>query len=945
MIKQQESLLLVTLCDTLTVTKVIQILQVWPQSPPTLKKKETNEESIYADWDRFFIFGHWWNNMNQEYSFGSWIRKRRQALGLTQTALAEQVGYSAAMIRKIENDERRPSLKGAILLAEALEIPPDQRDAFLKVARQERAVDLLGSVDEEEPFPWQTAPQPQTNLPLPATLFVGREEELASLADLLQDPTCRLVTLVGLAGIGKSRLAVQMAHSQLDRFPHGAFFVSLGPLESPELIVAAIANAIGVQFHAAAEPQEQLLRFLQQKQMLLVLDSFEHLMEGASLLPGILQTAPDIQLLVTSRERLNLQGEWVFEVEGLAYPAHIDERSLERVASYSAVQLFTQGALRVNPSFSLNGENREWVARICRLTEGVPLGLELAAAWVRVLSCQEIAEEIERNLDFLKASAQDIPERHRSMQAALDHSWKLLSAREKAVFRRLSVFRGGFRREAAQKVAGAGLEEITSLLDKSLLKRVGEERYDLHELVRQYAAAHLESEAQEHSQTHNRHSTFYAVLLEQWEGQIASPRQMEILGEMDAEMDNVRPAWSWMAARRQIGDIQKSLNGLWRFHTIRTRLREGASLFRQAAAALKTVEETEVTQEAERSLVLAQVLARQGYFYLGLGRREKARELLQESLALLRASTDQARLAETLAVLGFMEYWLGAFQVAAQYAQESLVLNRALDKQFWTVFCLVTLAYNCLAQGAYEQAYSFSKESLAICRNILRDPHGTAVSLISLSAAANRLGQYAEARQWAQESLQITKTINDRWGMALIHRRLGLISLESGESRRAATLLRQSVSQFREIGDRTLMATTLVDLGVATRASGAYSESKQYFLEALHTAVETESWVVVLNALTEIAAIEMEEGVGERALELVIQCRQHPSTDRGARDQAESESQLTLGRWGQQRYPRLERLRAELESQLTPRQIAAAQARAQARTLENLVQEILAAGE
>jgi predicted ATPase len=677
--------------------------------------------------------------------------------------------------------------------------------------------------------------------------------------------------------------------------------------------------------------------------MLLVLDNFEHLIQGASLLSEMLQAAPGIQLLVTSRERLNLQGEWVFEVEGLSYPADTDELSLEQVASYAAVQLFMQGALRVNPSFSLKGENWEGVVRICRLTEGVPLGLELAAAWVRVLSCQVIAEEIERNLDFLKASAQDIPERHRSLRAALDHSWKLLSAREKTVFQRLSVFRGGFRRKTAQKVAGAGLEELTSLLDKSLLERIGEERYALHELVRQYAATHLESEAQEHAQTHDQHSTAYAVLLEQWEGQIASPRQMEILAEMDAEMDNVRLAWSWMGAHRQIGDIQKSLNCLWRFHAIRTGLREGASLFKQAAVALKSGEETEVAQETGRSVVLAQLLARQGYFYLGLGRREEGRELLQESLTLLRASADQARLAETLAILGFTKYWLGGFEEATQYTQESLDLNRALDKQFWTVFCLVTSAYISLAQGAYEQAYAFSKESLALCRDWLGEPHGTAVSLIVLSAAANRLGQYAEARQWARESLQITKTINDRWGMALSHRRLGLISLESGESRRAATLLRQSVSRFREIGDPTLMATTLVDLGVAARVSGAYAESRQYLLEALQTAAETKTWAVVLNALTEIAAIEMEAEAGERALELVTQCWQHPSTDRETGDQVESESQLTLGRWGQQRYSRLKRLRVELESQLSSPQIAAAQERAQTRTLENLVQEILAA--
>jgi transcriptional regulator with XRE-family HTH domain len=266
--------------------------------------------------------------MDRIFSFGEGVRRRRKALGLTRQALAEQAGYSAAMIRKIEDDERRPSQSAAALLAKALEIPQNQQDAFLKVARQESAVDQLSRVDPQEPFPWLTAAHPRTNLPLPTTLFVGREEESERLASLLQDPSCRLVTLVGLAGIGKTRLAMYVARSQLDRFEHGVFFVSLASLPAHNMVVAAIANAIGFQFYGTAQPEEQLLRYLQEKHMLLVLDNFEHLMEGAYLFPNIMQVAPGIRILVTSRERLNLQGEWVFEVEGLPYPAGPEESSL-----------------------------------------------------------------------------------------------------------------------------------------------------------------------------------------------------------------------------------------------------------------------------------------------------------------------------------------------------------------------------------------------------------------------------------------------------------------------------------------------------------------------------------------------------------------------------------------------------------------------------------------
>lgn len=234
---------------------------------------------------------------------------------------------------------------------------------------------------------------------------------------------------------------------------------------------------------------------------------------------------------------------------------------MEQEFSYAAVRLFLHNALRVLPTFSLNEENREWVVRICQLTEGMPLGIELAAAWVRALSCQQIAQEIENSLDFLKAYARDLPERHHSLRAALDHSFDLLSDEEKTVFRRLSVFWGGFRREAAQEVAGASLESLTSLLDKSLLKRVGEERYDLHELVRQYGAFHLQSDPQDDSRTRELHSRYYAAQLERWGEKIASPRQMETLAEMDAETDNVRLAFTLVVLgymKTRLGEFQEA---------------------------------------------------------------------------------------------------------------------------------------------------------------------------------------------------------------------------------------------------------------------------------------------------------------------------------------------------------------------------------------------------
>lgn len=860
--------------------------------------------------------------MDPEYSFGQWIRKRRKYLGLTQEALAEKVGYSAAMMRKIENDERRPSSSGASLLAEALDIPQPQQSTFLEVARQERAADRLGRANQEEHFPWASDLQPRTNLPVPATLFVGREDELATLNRLLVDPVCRMITLVGLAGIGKTRLAVQAAQAQLDRFAQGVFFVPLASLSSHKMIVSAVANAVGLQFQGAADPYEQLLRYLQPKNMLLVLDNFEHLMEGEKLLSAILQRAPAIQLLVTSRERLNLQGEWVVEVKGLDYPPGSETGGFEQAEVYEAVQLFMQSALRVHPGFSLDEENRKWVIRICQLMEGLPLGIELASAWVRALSCQTIVKEIETSLDFLKAFGRDVPERHRSLRSALDHSWNLLSAREKLVLQRLSVFRGGLSWAAAQVVAEARLDEITTLLDKSLLKRVGEERYDLHDLVRQYAAVHLASDEQEQTRTQERHSSYYVSLLDEWRKGIRGPRQIEIFAEMDAEMDNVRLAWQWILAHQQLKGIRIALDSLRHYYEIRARFQEGVELFREAAAALEKAGNTDGNHGAERDVVLGQLLVREGYFQVRQDHYEEATEVLQRSLALLRSGSDQLALADTLSVLAYKDSRVGQFTEAMQFAGESLTLNRALGNQVGIAFCLRTLAQSCLALGAFEEAYQYSNESLSICREFLGDPHGTAICLATLSSAARYLGKFDEARSWAEEGVSISKAVNDRWCLAQTQCQLGLAYKELREYSLAEELIHQSIEPSRETADRLLLGSVLIALGVVNRESGAQDRSKQHFLQALQMAAETKTIPISLEALTELAINAMSEGDNELALELAVNAMQH--TLLNARLKA-----------------RLDELYTTLKARVTQRKVEKIEKLAEVQTFENFLQAFL----
>ena len=318
---------------------------------------------------------------------------------------------------------------------------------------------------------------------VPSTPFIGREEELAQLARWLNDPEARLLTLVGSGGIGKTRLALHCALVHGDRFTHGAYFVPLAPV-SADLLISAIAQSLDLSFLGRQIPKLQLLDYLREKHLLLVLDNFEHLRDQAALLTDISTRAPRVKLLVTSREWLNLPQERVFDLRGLPFP-EANRPAETNLEDYAAVQLFVQNARRVHWSFMLRSEERG-VERICQLVEGMPLGIELAAAWVRVISPEEIAREIGRDFQFLSTTLGGLPERHRSLRVVFDYSYNRLSSEAQRAFRQMSVFKAGFSRDAAERVAGAPLPLLATLVDHSLLHRTVSGRYEVHELLRQY---------------------------------------------------------------------------------------------------------------------------------------------------------------------------------------------------------------------------------------------------------------------------------------------------------------------------------------------------------------------------------------------------------------------------------------------------------------------------
>jgi predicted ATPase/DNA-binding SARP family transcriptional activator len=433
-----------------------------------------------------------------------------------QMMLLAQMGQRSEALVQYENCRR--------VLAEELGITPSAETEALATAiragnpgtggggraGREESTPAYQPLSQSPPQP--ATPSPMHNLPAQRTPFVGREAETSDIVRWLQDRACRLLTLAGPGGIGKTRLAIQAAQYFVDStrqeavFADGVFFVPLDEVSSAEFLAPAIANSLNFPLYDSPDPEEQLRNCLQRKKVLLLLDNFEHLPEGAELISEILATSPGVKVLVTSREALHIQEEWFQPVWGMAFPRNAAEWP-EGITpeGYSAVELFVQCARRARPGFSLN-EEASCVVRICQLVEGMPLGIELAAAWIRALSCQTIAQELEQSLDLLTTTWYNLPPHHRSMRAVFDRSWKLLSAAERDVLKRLSVFRDEFRAEEAANVAGASLPQLARLIEKSLLQYTPPGRYRMHELLRQFCAEKLHTAAEDGAETPDKHA-------------------------------------------------------------------------------------------------------------------------------------------------------------------------------------------------------------------------------------------------------------------------------------------------------------------------------------------------------------------------------------------------------------------------------------------------------
>ncbi|HEX6387025.1 MAG TPA: tetratricopeptide repeat protein, partial [Anaerolineae bacterium] len=684
--------------------------------------------------------------------------------------------------------------------------------------------------------------------------------------------------------------------------PHGIYFVSLTGTETaisaeenpllPSLnaLIHTIGDTLKLSFSGRETPQEQLFNCLRQKRILLILDNFEYALTMTRFLIELLQQAPGLKLLATSRARLNVRGEQLVVLEGLAYPS-VETAAGEEWEEYEAVQLFLQQATMADPAFIPEASDRAAISRICQLVDGLPLGVELAAGWVRLISCQEIAREIEHNLSFLQSAMRDVPPRHQSLHAVFDYSWRMLTPAEKRMLRQLSVFRGGFGREAAVQVTGATLPVLAALIDNSLLRQAASAdhalspvRYELLEVLRQYAAEKLAEApggADEEQAVRDGHARFYLTFLQQRRAELQGSRQQEALAEIRLEIENIRAAWRWAAAQGQAPALDQALESLALFYYMRSWFQEGEEHFGQAATRLAELQSDE---SGRARLVWAKLLAWQGWFTFLLGRQAAARTLLAQSLDVLRPDGAAADLVFPLNWLAVVTYNLGEFEGAEQLCQEGLAVSRASGYRYGVAVAKNILSQIAYAQDQYPEARRSCQEALAIGREI-GNRWSMAFSLTYLGEVAYALGDYREARLRFQEGLAIREAMGDARGIATCLNHLGDTATALESYAEAHRYYQASLAIFRQIGNQRSVAASLTRLGQVALARNDLDAGREYFQEALRTAYDVQAARPILDALVGIASLLL-EAEPEQGLTLATLVWQHPETSKESQEQA-----------------------------------------------------------
>ncbi|MFN8378225.1 MAG: LuxR C-terminal-related transcriptional regulator [Anaerolineae bacterium] len=717
------------------------------------------------------------------------------------------------------------------------------------------------------------------HLPTELNPLIGRQSELDKLSALFLRERVRFITLLGTGGMGKTKLAVALCEQIGAHFADGTAFVSLADVAESQDIAQAILDALDLRIQSNERAEQQLLRVLADRHLLLVLDNFEHLMDGVDLIRMILQSAPDVAVLVTSRERLNLSSELVFVLGGLHYQAGDPAAD---AGHGDAARLFLDRARLVNPTWEPLPDDLHELQQICVLTGGLPLALILAASWMPLLTIQEIAGQLATNLDLLESRFRDLPARQRSMRAMIASSLSQLSYEEQGTFASLSVFRGGFTWQAAQYVAGARLSHLQTLLDRSLM-RVRDGRHSIHELIRQYAETQLGRSSAVMQHVHEKHCAYYAAFLERAYPDLVSGQRLSVLTELVTETDNIRAAWRWALDQIDLGALARMAPALSLFFHVRSRYREGCLLFEQAVEHL-----VGISSSAERDWVLGVLTDELGYLLIRLGRLDEAEHCFEQARACFQSAERRpgATTTDPLFGLGLCASIRGDYERAAARVEEALESYLTVDDLSNRAYVLYLRAGIRLAWGEYPAALEDARQGVAIAEQV-QDRWLMQLCLFEKGHVLRMMGESEAARLCYESSHQIAHDYGDIGGMASAANHLGQLALERGDFAEAQRLCQRSLHLYRTTHDQGGIAAALHGLGQIALGMDDLWSCRDYLQQALH-AVETVHYVPLLfAALLTVAQWKLRTGHLDSGLRLIQYIRRHPSCNQHTRDRAE----------------------------------------------------------
>ena len=678
---------------------------------------------------------------------------------------------------------------------------------------------LYTAIRDERPLPTPTTPP--YRVPAQFTPLIGRQQALAQLATQLNNPNGRLLSLVGPGGAGKTRLALALAEMVKGDFADGIFFVPLTAVDKPDLILPTLARALTFAPHEEQSFAQQLHAYLSNRDILLIFDNFEQLTAGADILLTLLHQAPQLVCLITSRERLNAPGEAIFLVSGLSYET---SANAEAAPAPSAQQLFMTVARRLTPALPFSQANQHAIHTICRLVDGNPLAIELAATWTRALSCPEIAAEIQTSLDFLTAPSSGRPERHHSLRAVFDHSWKLLNPTEQDALRHLAVFRGSFDREAAQQVANVPSTLLVSLLDQSLLQQAtdnenGRSTYMMHDLTQRYALEKLADDPDAAQASRNRHARYFLTWLAAQQPNLIGPAVKSALAAIEAIFANIEAAWHWARHQGHVALLDEALMGLFLFYDARFWTRQGERVMGETAVSL-----------ADHSTRPAQILYQrlrvcQGWFATLLkGEVKQGCAHLAEAVAALRELDATDHLPFALNALARTHYHLSDYPAARQAAEESHALSQQLGDTYNIAFAQHILGQIEQIQGRYAASLTQLQAGLALARQAQFFKLETGI-LRALGVAYWRQGQLDPAQEYFGHNLQNCRAINDRYGEGKALTALGAVSFLAEDIETAAAFYQEGLHVARDIGDRRNEGQALNNLAEVMALRKEYAQA------------------------------------------------------------------------------------------------------------------------